>query len=223
MPTPVTIVALMTFVLASQSVAVYADGPAEQLADAVAVDDDAIRQWQYVVVHHSATEQGSVEGIDRVHKARVDSEGRPWRGIGYHFVIGNGQGMADGQVTATFRWKDQLAGAHAGQKLYNEYGIGICLIGNFESAPPTSRQRAALASLIAELKRVHAIDPAHIVAHGDIKQTACPGKLFPRQQFLTAQIHTTRKPTLDAVPSAEPSCDDGLMTADHSSSWKESR
>src|SRR6185369_5851266 len=85
------------------------------------------RAWRFVVLHHTATETGDVETIDENHRARTDSSGRPWLGIGYHFVIGNGQGMADGLVEPTFRWNDQLHGAHAGDQIHNEYGIGICL------------------------------------------------------------------------------------------------
>ena len=80
---------------------------------------------------------------------RKDAQGNPWLGIGYHFVIGNGRGMEDGQVEPTFRWKQQLAGAHAGQRRHNESGIGICLIGNFDEAPPTAKQLSALKELLA--------------------------------------------------------------------------
>lgn len=184
---------------------------------------EATRGWQYVVVHHSATTQGSVESIDRNHKARRDSNGNPWLGIGYHFVIGNGEGMPDGEVAATFRWLEQLPGAHAGSKLYNDFGIGVCLIGNFENAPPSEKQTAALKTLIKQLTQRCEIRPTDVIAHGDIRQTACPGKLFPRNQFVTAELHTTRRIDFAADPIGEPSCDDVVRTAETSSNWKESR
>src|SRR5437870_125474 len=62
------------------------------------------RAWKNIVLHHSATASGTVEGIDREHRQRKDAAGQPWQGIGYHFVIGNSQGMADGLVQPTFRW-----------------------------------------------------------------------------------------------------------------------
>ena len=35
------------------------------------------------------------------------------KGLGYHFVIGNGRGISDGELYVGYRWLDQLAGAHA--------------------------------------------------------------------------------------------------------------
>ena len=48
-------------------------------------------------------------------------------GLAYHFVIGNGDGMPDGEIEPTFRWREQIQGAHAGAGEYNEQGIGIAL------------------------------------------------------------------------------------------------
>ncbi|MCA9059251.1 MAG: N-acetylmuramoyl-L-alanine amidase, partial [Planctomycetaceae bacterium] len=107
--------------------------------------------WQYIVLHHSATGSGSVHSIHEEHRRRTDSAGNPWLGIGYHFVIGNGSGMEDGEVSATFRWQDQIHGAHSGHPVYNARGIGICLIGNFEQQPPTQKQLNSLKLLVKVL------------------------------------------------------------------------
>ena len=148
--------------------------------------EQTARPWRKIVVHHSASAAGSVESIDTEHRQRVDAAGEPWLGIGYHFVIGNGQGMPDGQVTPTFRWREQLAGAHAGVADANATGIGICLIGNFEDAPPTPRQRDAAVRLTRALATQYNIAPADIVRHGDLKATACPGRHFPWREFQAA-------------------------------------
>lgn len=140
------------------------------------------RSWKFIVLHHSATRSGSLEAIDAEHRQRLDANGARWLGIGYHFVIGNGQGMADGQVQPTFRWREQLQGAHAGSAAHNELGIGICLIGNFEEAGPTPAQSAALAYLIEQLSKMYSLQRDQILRHGDLKATACPGKLF-RMEF----------------------------------------
>jgi hypothetical protein len=141
------------------------------------------RVWQYVVVHHTATNSGSVETIHESHIKNKDKNGNPWLGIGYHFVIGNGQGMADGAIEPTFRWKTQIQGAHAGSsnKDYNERGIGVCLVGNFENSPPTPAQRRSMKLLVQTLKNEYHIASANIVGHKDIRASAteCPGKFFP--------------------------------------------
>ncbi len=140
--------------------------------------------WQYIVLHHSATQRGSVESIHQSHLRRKDSSGRPWRGIGYHFVIGNGQGMRDGQVRPTFRWQEQLSGAHAGPALLNQRGIGIWLIGNFETGPPTAAQLQSATALVQELSEHFLIPQKQILGHSSIRATACPGKHFPLDELL---------------------------------------
>jgi hypothetical protein len=135
------------------------------------------------VIHHTATPRGSVESIHRAHLARRDSNGNPWRGIGYHFVIGNGQGMPDGQIGPTFRWRDQMAGAHAGEAKFNEQGIGICLVGNFEEQAPTDAQLQSFVALASSLTADYEIPDSNIKGHRDIKSTACPGRNFPLQEL----------------------------------------
>ncbi len=141
------------------------------------------RDWDSIVIHHTATETGTVESIHQVHQQRIDAAGNPWRGIGYHFVIGNGQGMVDGEVESTFRWREQLEGAHAGVSRYNQQGVGICLVGNFDLHPPTEAQVASLRQLIAWLSREYEIPVQRVLGHGQLKATACPGKYFPLDEL----------------------------------------
>ncbi len=142
------------------------------------------RGWNSIVLHHSATDQGDVASIDAVHRTQKDRSGNPWLGIGYHFVIGNGRKMADGEIQPTFRWSRQLAGAHAGTQPYNERGIGICLIGNFDEAAPTARQLVALRNLMKTLAERYAIPREQVLRHRDVHATACPGRLFPWEQVM---------------------------------------
>lgn len=139
----------------------------------------APRPWRYIVLHHTASDSGSVESIDAQHRQRHDSSGRPWKGIGYHFVIGNGDGMGDGEIAPTFRWTQQMQGAHAGNAEYNERGIGVVLVGNFEQSRPSMRQRAAARRLVLALRRQYRITADRVVAHRDVRNTKCPGKFFP--------------------------------------------
>jgi N-acetylmuramoyl-L-alanine amidase len=137
------------------------------------------RQWTWIVIHHTATSHGSVESINATHLQRRDRNGNPWKGIGYHFVIGNGNGMEDGEIEPTFRWRGQLSGAHAGDDEHNQHGIGIALVGNFELAPPSPAQMTAVRRLVTVLRARYGIETSNVLRHGDIKATACPGKYFP--------------------------------------------
>ncbi|MCH2200665.1 MAG: N-acetylmuramoyl-L-alanine amidase [Fuerstiella sp.] len=136
------------------------------------------------MVHHSATKRGSVESIHRNHRNRRDRNGQPWLGIGYHFVIGNGNGMPDGSISPTFRWKQQLHGAHSGSLLHNGRGIGICLIGNFEEEPPTAAQLTSITSLIRTLTVRFKIRKEKVIGHRSVRATACPGRLFPLKEIV---------------------------------------
>ena len=146
----------------------------------------AARAWKTIVLHHSATRGGNVASIDAVHRQQKDRAGNPWLGIGYHFVVGNGQKMGDGEIRPTFRWLKQLPGAHAGQRDYNEQGIGICLIGNFDDTPPTDKQLLALQGLLKTLAQQYEIPRQRVLRHAAIQATLCPGRLFPWEQTVAS-------------------------------------
>jgi N-acetyl-anhydromuramyl-L-alanine amidase AmpD len=140
--------------------------------------DAAIHPWRWIVVHHSATSEGDTTGFDRSHLARQ------WEGVGYHFVIGNGRPMVLGRIDATFRWRLQRPGAHAGaapeQSPYNQDGLGICLVGDFSQGPPDPLQEDRLAELCAMLvHHIPTLSVRRIIAHREVpgKATACPGRI----------------------------------------------
>jgi N-acetyl-anhydromuramyl-L-alanine amidase AmpD len=67
---------------------------------------------------------------------------------------------------------------------YNTEGIGICLVGNFDRQPPTAAQMTSLEILVLALSRRYEIPLDRIVGHGELKNTQCPGRLFPMEKFL---------------------------------------
>jgi len=153
--------------------------PSPDIGDAQWPADEPWRDWKYLVLHHTATERGSVESIHETHLKKKDKNGNPWQGIGYHFVIGNGDGMGDGEIEPTFRWKQQLHGSHAGVNEYNQHGIGIVLVGNFENHEPTPAQVTAVKRLVGTLSRKFQIPADRVIGHGDVRATECPGAKFP--------------------------------------------
>jgi hypothetical protein len=133
------------------------------------------RPWRYIVVHHSATATGSADEFDRMHKAKG------WDELGYHFVIGNGTGTGDGEVEVGGRWPKQKHGAHTkvtGHPEYNDLGIGICLVGNFDITHPTEAQMQSLARVIRFLMDRYDVPRSRIYGHGQLKPTDCPGRNF---------------------------------------------
>ena len=60
---------------------------------------------------------------------------------------------------------------------FNDFGIGICFVGNFETGHPTAKQLASAERLIAWLESTYHIQTVNIMGHEDTgKQTLCPGK-----------------------------------------------
>ncbi len=146
------------------------------------LDRYSVREWKYVVIHHSATESGSAAEFDKNHR-----EVRHWNGLGYHFVIGNGHGSGDGQIEIGDRWIKQIDGAHAKAREYNHFGVGICLVGNFNNTSPTANQMASLTTLVAYLQGRCRIPSEKIILHKSVRETDCPGRNFPYYKLL-AQI-----------------------------------
>jgi N-acetylmuramoyl-L-alanine amidase len=144
----------------------------------------ADRPWKYIVLHHSATESGGYDSIDHEHRKRLG-----WAGCGYHFVIGNGTESPDGAIEVAQRWRDQKLGVHCRDGKnpdINEYGIGICLVGDFEKNPPTPRQIAAAKALVTYLEARYKIPAERTETHAHLaaSPTSCPGRMFPTEAIL---------------------------------------
>lgn len=137
------------------------------------------RDWKWIVIHHSASDSGGALLFDQWHRKRG------WDELGYHFVIDNGDGLPDGRVEVGSRWYKQKQGAHAKSPTgeYNERGIGICLVGNFEKGQPTEAQLESLAKLTSFLSREYDIPQQRIIGHRDVNHTTlCPGKNLSLEQ-----------------------------------------
>lgn len=143
------------------------------------------RGWTHIVVHHSADEVGNADIYDRYHR-----EVRGWdRGLGYHFVIGNGSASGMGQVEIGPRWRKQCTGAHAKtpDNTYNENGIGVCLVGNYEIHDEVPEaQLSALVELVRFLMDRYKVPWENVIMHKDVPggtHTECPGAHFPWGAF----------------------------------------
>ena len=139
------------------------------------------RRWKYITVHHSAGNYGTIEFLQQVHRDRQPYD--PIDAIPYHYVIGNGNGLGLGEVASDWRQEYGLWGAHVSvnNRPRNLFGLGICLIGNFEEQPVPPAQFEALVALTRQLMRRYGIPAENVNGHGLIggESTRCPGKHFP--------------------------------------------
>ena len=132
-----------------------------------------MRPIQRIIVHHSAgppTE--TVEAIRRFHTAAPPA-GRGWSDIGYHYVVrftGVAWRVEPGRPV-------EREGAHdEGQ---NRGSIGVCLLGDYSTAPVPSAAWDALVKLMSDLMRVHNLSPDQVEGHRENEPastpTRCPG------------------------------------------------
>lgn len=139
------------------------------------------QRWTYIVIHHTATDEGDAYSIDEIHHKRGF-----WNGLGYHFLIDNGtEGKSDGQIQVGPRWIKQQDGAHANAAGMNEKGIGIVIVGNFSQQHVTERELENLVFLTKTLMAYYHIPASNVIRHKDVpgKNTECPGNNFPWSEF----------------------------------------
>lgn len=132
--------------------------------------------WKHIVIHHTATASATARGIDRFHREKRHME----NGMAYHFLIGNGRGMGDGEIYIGNRWKKQIQGGHLASEQLNMSSIGICLVGNFEEKGPTARQMESLEALLRKLIQQTGLSRSALTTHRSIhpRHTSCPGRHF---------------------------------------------
>jgi N-acetyl-anhydromuramyl-L-alanine amidase AmpD len=136
-------------------------------------------RWQAIVIHHSGTAAGTAGDIARQHAA--------WglTSLGYHFVIGNGNGEPDGVLLTGPRWTAQEAGAHVADRAagstpdaawFNQHSIG-------ERREFTDAQLKTLARVVEDLQAACGIPDSAVFLHSDLAPVASPGRWFPRAQL----------------------------------------
>jgi N-acetyl-anhydromuramyl-L-alanine amidase AmpD len=137
-------------------------------------------KWQAIVIHHSGSNRGDATSIEKENAA-----GSSAAGLGHHFIIGNGNGMDDGQVYIGYRWLDQLSGNHMTgedriKNFYNDNAVSICLVGDGDRYGFTQAQVQQLATLVESLQKQLGLGPDRVLLHSDLATVSDPGRLFPR-------------------------------------------
>jgi N-acetyl-anhydromuramyl-L-alanine amidase AmpD len=133
------------------------------------------------MLHHSLTKDTATVSWDAIRRYHIEVNG--WKDIGYHFgveLVGSSYQILQGRNLAT-------PGAHCKEQSMNRLAIGICVVGNFDLAPPPPEQLIALRSLVKTLMQEHNIPVENIVLHRQYATyKSCPGKLFPVAEFLAS-------------------------------------
>lgn len=171
--------------LATSSTQPLAPAARENVMEAVLNLQQGIKsgRWQAIVIHDSGELVGSPRTLGERHTAMG------LKGLGYHFVVGNGSGMSDGQVFVGERWLGQTSGAHtAGEKgeWFNQNAIGVCMVGDGNRARFTTSQTSATIELVRTLCAKLNIPADRVYLHSQLAPTTSPGRFFPEAQLRAA-------------------------------------
>ena len=136
---------------------------------------------EYIVLHHSLTKDGQVvdwQAIRRYHK------GLGWVDIGYYYGVEN----VNGEYEILKGRMDNQTGAHAIG--FNHNSLGVCVIGNFDQAPPTEEQLDPTRRLIRSLMAAYNIPASKVIGHRETYSLrkvpvikTCPGSQFDLDAF----------------------------------------
>ncbi len=198
-PNPRTLVVLGSLVagmtLTALLLIVLVPGPVAPLGGAILQQTDARqdseaglfgvtreRDWQAIVIHDSGSMSGSAESLNELHERL----GRG--GLGYHMVVNNGTGEADGTIELGFRWREQFDGAYldTGNRpevaaWYHGHAIGICVVGDVDQQSLTEKQFQELLWLVQTLQDRYGIDSEHVYV--DMGADPEPARRFPYAAF----------------------------------------
>lgn len=137
-------------------------------------------RWSSIVIVHSGSPAGSAADISQEHRELG------YDGLGFHFVIGNGTRMGDGEIHVGYRWLEQRDGAQlagVGDGFDSSGVIEICLVGDGDRRPFTDEQLHRLAQVVSALAKKLDIPSEQIYLHKDLAGTTSPGQYFPQAEF----------------------------------------
>lgn len=134
-------------------------------------------RWNEIVVVHSGSPVGSPASVESDHRAVG------YDGMGFHFLVGNGTGMSEGQIHVGYRWMDQLDGADLAGMNSSKGIIEVCLVGDGDRRPFGDEQLHRAAQLVAALADRLDIPSSQIRLHNELATTTSPGRYFPREAF----------------------------------------
>ena len=137
----------------------------------------AVLPFSYLMLHHSLTADSGTVSWGAIRRYHMQELG--WREIGYHAgieLVGDHYEILIGRL-----W--HVSGAHCAQAGMNTKAFGLCLIGNFDVAPPPPAQWDRAVRFVRWFLAHAALPPAAVVGHRDYAPKTCPGTQFDLGQF----------------------------------------
>ena len=148
----------------------------------------AITQVNHVIIHHSATFNSLTDYENVVRNIYLfHTQDRGWSDIGYNFLIAPDGTLFEGRSAGEQNIEsDNIRGAHFCGR--NSGTMGVCLLGNYNTADPTDTALATIERVTSWKLDKESLDPtatnSHptnnnlgiIAGHRDGCATECPGE-----------------------------------------------
>jgi len=96
---------------------------------------------QYIVIHHSLSKDSIVADWEAIRKYHREING--WADIGYH----NGIEQVGNSLVLQVGRPESQPGAHVKELHMNSQSLGICVVGNYDVAPPGMELMRILAEI----------------------------------------------------------------------------
>lgn len=128
----------------------------------------------YIMLHHSLTKDGDTVSWGAIEDYHKNEQG--WKDIGYHF----GVERINGRLYALLGRGETEEAAACKEGLMNMRAVHVCIVGNFDLAPPDDETLEFLCRrVLRPLMNRHSITFDHIVRHSDYATyKSCPGTQF---------------------------------------------
>jgi N-acetylmuramoyl-L-alanine amidase len=143
------------------------------------------------IILHTAGFRGDVSAaeIKRWHTSPDPKDSsKPWRDIGYHYVIRKDGLVEEGR-------KEDVNGAHCSAGRMNKVSIGICIVGHGDFEEWTKPQIHSVRELVVKLCIKYGIPADNIKGHNEYDSgKSCPGKLIDMNSvraYFKTRLHET--------------------------------
>jgi N-acetyl-anhydromuramyl-L-alanine amidase AmpD len=135
-----------------------------------------MRRIENIIIHHYGSSKATMNAIRSRHVGELG-----WSEVGYHYIIGNGNGEADGVI---LEGRALSAGA-CQSRGFNSKAISILLIGDFDLYYPSKLQWSSLLGLVRGLMGQFGVPADNVLGHretysafGKEPERSCPGFKF---------------------------------------------
>jgi hypothetical protein len=141
---------------------------------------------KHAVVHHTASGNdysaakvpGIIDGVYAYHTMSTSAGGRGWCDIAYNFLVDRYGGIWQGRSGDITK---PIIGGHA--QGFNTGSVGLNLIGNFQTAQPTSAMLDSAARFLAWKLSLHGLDPK-----GTVTVTSGGNPKYPSGRSVTLPV-----------------------------------